>query len=126
MMRRLPQLPIVAALVGMAACGPFHRGGGSPASVRFVNESTDQVDVYAVASSGSRIRIGTVNAGSTVQLRVPETAIGGDGMVSIVARVFASSRTPSTGRLQLTPGQTIEVTLPPAENTLTVLPVTRP
>ena len=112
----------VAAIVGLSACGPLHRGGGSTAYIQFVNQSTDQADVYAVPIAGNQVRIGTVTAGQSSRLRVPPSAIGGDGTVSIVARIFASSRTPGTGRIPLSPGESVQVTLPPSENTLTVLP----
>lgn len=113
---------LVVATVATAACGAFHRGGNTDAYVQFVNQSNDQADVYAVPIAGDAVRIGTVYAGRTTQLTVPSTAIGGDGTVSIVARIFAGNRAPRTGRVSLSPGQSIQVTLPPEENTLAVLP----
>jgi hypothetical protein len=121
----LARLSAATLLAGAAACGPFHRGGSSNAYIEFVNQSIDQVDVYAVPVAGDQMRLGTVDGGRTQRLQVPPTAIGGDGMTNIVARVFANSRAPRTGRIALGPGEAVQVTLPTTENTLNVLPVTR-
>src|SRR5205807_2221820 len=112
----------LAALLGATACGPFHRGATPSAYIRFVNDAIDQVDVYAVPMAGDQIRIGTVDGGRTVRLRLPDIAIGADGTVNIIARVFAGNRAPRTGRIPISPGDELQVTLPPEENMLTVLP----
>jgi hypothetical protein len=114
-----------AVLAGAAACGPFHRGGGSNAYIEFVNQSIDQVDVYAIPIAGDQIRLGTVDGGRTQRLTLPASAVGGDGMTNIVARVFANSRAPRTGRVSIGPGSALQVTLGPNEQTLNVLPVNR-
>jgi hypothetical protein len=117
------------ASLGIAACGPFRRGaqnGVESSFILFVNQSNDQADVYAIPTSGQQVRLGTVAAGRTERLALPTAAVGGDGMINIVARVFASSRTPRTGRVSLMAGQGLEVTLPPEENMLGVLPAPEP
>lgn len=91
----------------------------------FNNESLDQADVYAV-QSGERLRIGTVFSGRREALRVPASLVSGGVGVNIVARILASSRTPSTGSLTLLPGDTVEVTLPANLSMLTVLPIRQP
>lgn len=115
---------LLVATLATSACGHFLRGSGSgnDAYIQFVNQSSDQADVYAVPVAGDPVRIGTAYAGRTTQITVPATAIGGDGTVNIVARIFAGNRAPRTGRVPLSPGQSIQVTLPPEENTLSVLP----
>ena len=122
LLSRLRLASLVVVTFAASACGPFRRGGDTDAYVQFVNQSADQADVYAIPVAGDPIRIGTVYAGRTTQLTVPTTAIGGDGMVNIVARIFASNRAPRTGRVSLMAGQSIQVTLPPEENNLAVLP----
>ena len=116
----------LVAIVAASACGAFHRGSNTDAYVQFVTQANDQADVYAIPVAGDPVRIGTVFAGRTTQLTVPATAIGGDGTVDIVARIFAGNRAPRTGRISLSPGQSVQVTLPPEENTLSVLPATGP
>ena len=113
---------LLVATVAASACSLIHGGSPNDAYVQFVNQSPDQADVYAVPVAGDPVRIGTVYAGRTSQLTLPATAIGGDGTVNIVARIFAANRAPSTGRISLMTGQSIQVTLPATENTLSVLP----
>src|SRR5262245_16194826 len=108
----MSQQPLrIAALslaVWLSACGPFRRGGPPDPLVIFNNQSLEQADVYAVQSSG-RLRIGTVLSGQKESLKVPASLVTGSSGVAIVARILASSRTPSTGSLTLFPGDTIEV-----------------
>jgi hypothetical protein len=92
----------------------------------FSNQSLDQADVYAISSSGGQTRIGTVMAGRTDTLRLPAGAVGGDNSANIVARILASSRTPSTGPVTLNPGDRVQVTLGTDERILSVLPAREP
>ena len=114
---------IIAALA--LACGPLRRGDNPQAVVIFDNQSFAQADVYAVRAGGGSFRIGTVFPGRRDTLRVPSTALGG-GTVTIVARLLASSRVPSSGPLSLAPGDSLEITLPPDARVLTVLPARQP
>jgi hypothetical protein len=120
MMRRhsLGRIAILAAL----GCGPFHRSGAPDPVVIFSNQSADQADVYAVGSSGSPVRIGTVFAGRQDTLRIRLGSVGASNMVNIIARIFASSRAPQSGPVAIAPGDTIEVRLSSDERLLSVLP----
>jgi len=127
-MRYLATTAAVAAAVVSAACGPKRQSSTTPpATIVFANESADLAEVYAVSSSGATIRIGTVEAGRTTQLRVPGTALGGDGTVRISARIFARPRVaPTTGPFPLREGEKVEVRLPPDLRMLSVLPAKEP
>ena len=114
-------ISLSAALL-LTACGPFNRGSNPDAAIIFHNDSSDQVDVYALGSGGDPIRIGTVFAGRTETLRVPSTATGATNRVNVVARIFASSRVVSTGPFTLGSGQTMDVRLTSDEKILSVLP----
>ena len=118
----------LAAPALLAACGPVRRGGAESESAQiiFSNESLDQAAVYVVAQSGLRTRIGTVSPGRTETLRVPPTAIGGSGAVTVIADILARSRSPSSGSIPLGPGQRIQITLPTDQRMLTVLPAREP
>jgi hypothetical protein len=114
-------------LAASAACGPKRQGATEPATVVFVNESADLAEVYAVSSAGATIRVGTVEAGRTASLRIPGTALGGDGTVRISARIFARPRVaPSTGPFPLREGERVEVRLPADLRMLSVLPAKEP
>ena len=113
----------IAAIAGLGACGPFHRGGQpQTATVVFTNESLDQADVYAVISGSQAVRIGTVFAGRTESLKVPGDVAGRGVNVNIVARLLARRNTPSTGPLPINPGDKFAVRLPADQRQLVVLP----
>jgi hypothetical protein len=121
--RPLRRVTILAALMTFAlACSPLRRGGEPVAVIYFDNQSLAQADVFAVAPSGNRVRIGTVFAGRREALRVSASALGGGNSVTIVARLLASSQTPTSGPITLLPGDRLEVRLPPDARTLIVLP----
>ena len=92
----------------------------------FDNQSLYQANVYAISSGGSRQRIGTVQGGRRERLRVPRSAMGGDRQIVVAARLLARNRTPTSGRIGLLPGDTIEVVLSSDAMTLAVLPGPRP
>lgn len=119
-LRRIGTLAAVALCA--AACGPFRRGGPPDSVVVFNNQSTDQADVYAIGSGGEPVRIGTVFAGRSENLRVPQSITGGAQRVNIIARIFASPRTVASGPFSLAPGDSMVVTLASDEKLLSVLP----
>jgi hypothetical protein len=111
-----------ALAIGAAGCGPFHRGAQPDAVIVFHNQSNDQADVYALSAGGEPIRIGTVFAQRSEALKVPASATGAADRVNIIARIFASSHVVASGPFSLGPGDSMDVTLPPEENMLAVLP----
>ena len=92
-----------------------------PTTIEFRNESLAQADVFVVLSGSERRKLGTVFAGRTETLTIPRE-LAMRGSVSIVARLLARSRTPSTGSLALSPGTRLSIRLPMDERTLYVLP----
>lgn len=121
------------ALLALAACHRNRSGtdvgegdaSQEPTTIEFRNESLAQADVFVITSGSDRRRIGTVFAGRTETLTIPrELAIRGS--VTIVARLLARSRAPSTGSLALSPGTRLSVRLPLDEKSLYVLPVRDP
>ena len=115
-------LVVAAAAIGLASCGPFHRGSQPESVVVFRNESSDQADVYAIGSGGDPIRIGTVFAGRTETLRVPSSITGASSRVNVVARIFPTGRVVVTGPFTLMPGDSMDVTLTGDQKILSVLP----
>ena len=119
-LRRVVTLVAVASVA--AACGPFRHGGPPDPVVVFHNQSSDQANVYAIGTGGEPVRIGTVFAGRTENLRVPQGVVGGAQRVNIIARIFASPRVVSSGAFSLAPGDSMAVTLSTDEKILSVLP----
>jgi len=119
---RMIVLACATGIAGAAACGPFHRGGTSPAYLYFTNESLDQADVYASVAGNPAIRIGTVMAGKTDTLRVPpDIAARGDN-VNVIARLLAHSGAITSGPVPIHPGDHLSVRLPIDQKLLVVLP----
>jgi hypothetical protein len=126
----LRRLALFAALAAAAACA--RRSGertdildAPPPVIFFDNQSLYQANVYAVTSSGSQQRIGTVQGGRREALRLRTSAMGGDRNIYIAARLLARGRTPTSGRFGLQPGDTVEVVLSSDTQALAVLPVSR-
>jgi len=127
----LRRLALLATLAVTTACAA--RSGEVPEDaidapapvIVFDNQSLYQANVYAVTSSGSQQRIGTVQGGRREALRIPSSALGGDRNISIAARLIARNRTPTSGRFGLFPGDTVQVVLTSDARTLSVLPVPR-
>lgn len=117
-MRKL--VMVVGGLV-LAACARAGMGSGESTIVDFRNESSEQAGVYVVGPAGEETRIGTVSAGMTQQLRVPDDFVR-RGAVSFYARLLARSERPSSGRVNMRPGDRMQITLPPSLGTLSVLP----
>ncbi len=121
--RRLSLALAMATLSTVAGCGRFmHGGSGDEAQIVFVNQSLDQADVYVVGGAGQSQRIGTVFPGRTETLTIPSSVVASGGTVNIVARLLARSLAPRTGPITISGGQQLQVTLPPDERTLTILP----
>jgi len=115
-------LVVVAAVMALTSCGPFHRGNQPESVVVFRNDSPDQADVYAIGSGGDPVRIGTVFASRTETLRVPAAITGASSRVNVVARIFPTGRVVVTGPFTLMPGDAMNVTLTSDEKILSVLP----
>jgi hypothetical protein len=124
--RSLPSLGIAAVLCATAAgCGPKAGRRGAPpatATIAFVNQSLEEVSVYAVGTSGDWYRTGTVMPGQTGRLRIPASLVGSGRAIHFAARPLATSRVATSGPLTLVAGDTYTITLPTSQNTLNVLP----
>jgi hypothetical protein len=123
--RYLALAALLAPVGGAAGCSIFRSKGGASgpaARVTFVNQSTEQANVFAVATSGESYRIGSVPAGRTERLSIPRSVLGSGPTVSIVARRLATARGVSSGPITVRQGDEFTVTLPPSGNTLAVLP----
>lgn len=121
--RALPRLGLLGVLLApLPGCSGAMAGSQAPpATIAFVNQSTEQANVYAFGMNGDPRRIGTVAPGQTQQLRLPSGLIA-SGSVHIVARPLATRRLAVSGPITIGPGDTFTVTMPPGQNTLNVLP----
>jgi len=120
---------LLLALTAVSACARNRPGkddgniaeSAEPTTLEFKNESLAQADVFVSSSGSGARRIGTVFAGRTETLVVPrEIAIR--GTFTVVARLLARTRTPSTGSIAAGPGAKLSIRLPLDERALYVLP----
>ena len=118
---------IIVALFAASAChrnrpaSEIEAESNEPTTIEFKNESLAQADVFVVAASSGPRRIGTVFSGRTETLTVPRE-IATRGTITVVARLLARSRAPSSGQLAIGPGEHLSVRLPLDERALYVLP----
>ena len=128
---RIPRAGRIVALVTVALAAACHRNtpatdlgedsANEPTVIEFRNESLAQADVFVTNPGSDLRRIGTVFAGRTESLTIPrEFAMRGS--ITIVARLLARSRTPSTGSIAISPGTHLSVRLPMDERAMYVLP----
>ena len=116
------RLVMVLAGLALSACARMGMGSGDEATmVSFRNESSEQAGVYVVGTANESTRIGTVSGGDTQQLRIPDDFVR-RGTVSFYVRLLARRETPASGRVNLQPGDRLQVTLPASLGTLAVLP----
>jgi hypothetical protein len=113
---------LAALMLGAASCSRLHPGEDNPPVVLlFQNQSLDQADVYVSRGVGDSRRIGTVQAGRTETLVVPQDMVTA-GTVNIFVRLLARSIVPRSGPVAISPGDRLQVILPSDQRQLTVLP----
>jgi hypothetical protein len=119
----------VSLVAASSACARVHHSEDEPtepvepAQIVFVNESLDQADIFASSQGGETIRIGTIQAGRTETLNVPQQFVS-RGSVIIVVRLLARSGILRTAPISIGAGDRFEVRLPINGTQLTVLPAT--
>lgn len=129
MSRRIPPLRAAAftlavfvAALAAGCAGRQRLPAGERTVVTFVNESTTQADLFAVASGGS-YRLGTVGPNRTEELLVPEHVVrAGSAGVNFVARLFPGRATLQSGSVTLLEGDALIVRLPATLNLLIITP----
>ena len=109
-----------------AACGPSKKQGDvpepEPAVVMFTNQSQYEAAVFVVPRGGLQVRVGTVQPGRTERLLLRSNAMGAGGTLTIVARVTALQKAPTTGAVNLQPGDRVAVTLSSQADLLSLVP----
>ena len=105
----------IAALIASAACSHVPATPASATSARsatlvFANESANRAAVWAVAPAVNTRRIGTVLAGETSTIRVPDD-FATQGRVSFYAKVGGSTAMPLTETYSFQPGEELRVRL---------------
>lgn len=114
----LRRLSLLALVVVVAACSGNSRRGtpsmddpAQTASVRITNQSWMQVVMY-VNRGGQRVRLGDVQSQSTRTFRLPSGMAY--GTIRFIADPVGSQQTAQSWDMNLAPGETISLTVPPS------------
>jgi hypothetical protein len=126
---RLRPLALVLSLAVWTAChhnkskGEQAAAPAGPPVVSFTNQSLEMVRLYVVLSNGQQVPLdGTVQSGQSARLTLPGGLPVGGETVQFVARLTSRGRVVGSGPVSVRPGDSFQITLPPAGNTLNVLP----
>ena len=110
---------VVAMLATVAACSHATRnagneeGGQLATRVRVENQAFLDMNVYVISDGGSRQRLGTVTGNTSQEFVIPDYIIGPANTVRFVVEPIGSSRAPVSNSLNVQPGQTVTLTIPP-------------
>jgi len=113
-----PRLAAVLLAAGLAACShnpPPSPELGTPQAnvlVTVQNQNVNDVDVFAVIN-GVRQRLGTVVSQSSSSFEIPWDRIGPAGGVSLIAAPIGSSGAYRSGKLTISPGSQVSLTVAP-------------
>jgi outer membrane murein-binding lipoprotein Lpp len=122
---------VAAAIVGLlsiAGCRSTERSGTAAGEVTPVNEAVSlvvvnnnyaDVDVYAVRSTGSRVRIGTVNGNNKGTFNV-DRSLFPTGDLALVAEPIGAFGRARSGRVIVAPGDEVEFRIMPVIDQSTV------
>lgn len=119
--RTLTLTLVLATLVGgAAACrsGTQANASGStvPASattLRVVNQAFLDMDVYVVAQSGARMRLGTATGNSGTNMTIPSSLLFGPTTLRFIADPIGGSHAEVSTSILVNPGDRVEMTIPP-------------
>jgi hypothetical protein len=111
-------LVLATALLALPAChsgraedtGSLPAPANANAAVPLVveNHNTNQMDIYALRTSGERIRVGEAGSLATTTLKIPRDYLDTDGSVQLIAAPVGAPGTVRTGRLTVQPGQIVK------------------
>jgi hypothetical protein len=115
--RWLFRLAALAVLLTAVACGKS-RAPGQPspdgaAGLEVRNLGYPDMTIYAVTSTGNRVRLGLVTGHSTQRLSLPDHLVRGGDRLRFLADPIGGSRTPVSEELYVGPGELVTLTIPP-------------
>lgn len=114
-MRLAPYLLVAATVLAVAGCGPQAAGSVDPRTVAYVevrNQSLFAMTIYVVRG-GARVRLGTVNAGTTRVLEIPRTYVNPGVSIQFLMDPQGSTVNPVSQSIAVSPGDTVVLEIPP-------------
>lgn len=108
---------VLCAAVVLPACAGKHTASQEtqPRTVLEVqNDNYLDMVVYLLASGGARVRLGQVTGHSTGRFTIPAHYIFGPTPLRFQAHPIGSNANPVTQEIQVSPGDTVVMQIPPA------------
>lgn len=84
----------------------------APAYVEVQNRGFYDMTIYVIRS-GQRVRLGQVSGNSTATFELPRTMVNPGLPIRFQADPIGSSRTPFSEEISVSPGDTVQLTIPP-------------
>jgi hypothetical protein len=115
---------VAVLCLGVVACRPVRPSqlARNSATIVFANDSGEQAEVFASVTGTERVRLGTVMAGRSDQLRVPASLLNRGLNVTITVNLLARRATPQTPPVAIRSGDRIDVRLSTDGRTLLIVP----
>jgi hypothetical protein len=117
-MRRLFQIPTLLVMATLAVGCARQSHLSQPAEVertvlKVENRGFPDMNIWVVPQASGRVRLGTVTGHSTAYFTLPEYVVRGMRELSFQALPIATPRGPVTESIVVTPGDTLELIIPP-------------
>jgi hypothetical protein len=83
------------------------------ATLTVENQAFADMTIYAVSGTSGRVRLGLVVGNTTQSFPIPGYLVHGGDIVRFLANPVGGSRGPVSDELQVNPGDTVTLTIPP-------------
>lgn len=83
------------------------------ATLTVENQGFSDMTIYVVSGTTGRVRLGQVTGNSTQSFPIPGYLVRGGEVLRFLARPVGGSRGPVSDELQVNPGETVTLTIPP-------------
>ena len=120
MPRLVPALAVAMSMSLAAACAhtihvPDQEEASGPTVLKVENQGFPDMNIFVIAESSNRVRLGTVTGTSNAYFTLPDYLIRGIRELRFQALPIATTRGPLTQSITVTPGDTVVLVIPPGE-----------
>lgn len=103
-------LIILVTVLVLGGCASMGSGGGEPyATLVIENDGTATVTVYALRSSGTRMRIGQVTALGRGEFAIRQYMVGGSSQLQLLIDPMGSRRSYPTRSVYISEGEVVRL-----------------
>ena len=119
MPRFVPALAVAMSMSLIAACShaihvPDQESSG-PTVLKVENQGFPDMNIFVIAESSNRVRLGTVTGTSNAYFTLPDYLIRGIRELRFQALPIATTRGPLSQSITVTPGDTVVLVIPPGD-----------